>query len=292
MLYLCGRKGERLAKQHMGIDKMTNIHSPRQQDLHYHRTRGEIMKGALEYTEHGWRVAADTTRHHRERKWDYKGRGIYHFTMTVAERYPLFGELVGDSPEKAYVDLNEFGKEVLTIMQNLPRFYAPKGYAIKILATMIMPDHIHLVLQVLESLPHSVGIIMRGFKSTCSATYKRMYVNGDNNVAEVHDEHTTHNDSIVHFARIFASTGSIWEKVLSRYHECILQKEGQLRCMIDYVHANPRRLALKRAKPDLYELPEVVSQVTAKTGDIPHDALRYRFVALNVIASLLAPSLE
>ena len=63
------------------------------------QTHGSVMKGALEHTELGWRKATDTTRHHRERKWDYKGKGIYHLTLTIAERYPLFGELVGDTPE-------------------------------------------------------------------------------------------------------------------------------------------------------------------------------------------------
>ena len=368
----------------------------------------------IEYTEHGWRKAADTKRHHRERNWDYRGRGIYHFTLATCERYPLFGQLTEAHPEEASIELNEYGDEVLAIMQNLPHFYADKGYAIKILATQIMPDHIHLVLQVLEPLPHSVGHIIRGFKSACTMTYKRMYVTDDKNVAEVHDE-ARPNDSIVHFARIFASRNSIWEPNPARYHERILHKDGQLRSMIDYVHDNPRRLALKRANPDLFrihqqtsiagipcttlgniflaerpmravlqcsrsltpaqiatkrdeclddadngsvfitaaisegekqiartlreagyplivllekgfpkpddphykffkpsgayfeacaagnlllvepnpdlfELPEVVAQVTAKAGDIPHDSLRYRFLALNTIATLLVPS--
>ena len=107
-------------------------------------------KSELEYTEHGWRYTLDSRRHHRERRWNYRGEGIYHFTLITCERYPLFGKLAGESPEEAYVDLNNFGKEVLAILRNLPHFYTPKGYAIKILATQIMPDHIHLVLQVLE----------------------------------------------------------------------------------------------------------------------------------------------
>ena len=243
-----------------------------------------------------------------------------------------------------------------------------------------------------------------------------MYVTGDKNVAEVNNV-TTANNNIVHFARIFASTVSIWENIPSHYHERILHHDGQLDAMIQYVKANPRRLFLKRANPDLFrihqqtqiagvscttlgnmflaehpfravlqcsrkltqtdidtrkneclddaangtvfitaaisegekqiaralreagysliillekgfpkpddphykffkpsgvyfeacaagklllvephpnlfEQPEVIAQTTAKTGDIPHDALRYRFVALNVIASLLAPSHE
>ena len=216
----------------------------------------------LEYTEKGWRKVLDTKRHHREQNWDYRGRGIYHVTLTTCERYPLFGQLAGKNPEEATIELNDFGKKVLSIMQNLPLFYVPKGYAIKILATQIMPDHIHMILQVLEPLPKSIGHVIRGFKTTCTMMFKRMYVTGDKNVAEVHDEGSKNDSivqsdadySIVHFARIFASSNSIWEAIPSRYHERILHREGQLRSMIDYVHDNPRRLWLKRANPDLFRI--------------------------------------
>lgn len=366
------------------------------------------MKGALEYTEQGWRVATDTTRHHRSNVWDYKGKGIYHITMTVAERYPLFGELVGDSPDQAQIRLSDFGHLVWRMVSGLPSFYAPKGYALKVIAAQIMPDHIHLVIQVLEPLPQSIGSVVRGLKSACTARFKQEQ-NSDKNIAEV--------QNILHFSRIFARTNSIWEPNPARYHERILREYDQLQPMIDYVHDNPRRLWLKRANPnlfrihqqtsiagvacttlgnmflterpmravlqcsrsltqaeidtrkheclndaangtvfitaaisegekqiaralreagypliillekgfpkpddphykffkpsgvyfeacaeekllllephpDLFELPEVVTKVTAKTGDIPHDSQRYRFLALNAIATLLAPSRE
>lgn len=364
------------------------------------------MKGALEYTEKGWRVATDTTRHHRERQWDYKGKGIYHITMTVENRYPLFGELVGDSPEEARIRLSDFGHQVWKMVNGLPSFYAPKGYSLKVIAAQIMPDHIHLILQVVEPLPQSVGFVVRGFKSACSSIFKQE-LHSDKNIAEM--------QNILHFSRIFARTNSIWETNPARYHERILHAYDQLQPMIDYVHDNPRRLALKRANPDLFrirqqtlingvacttlgnmflaerpfravlqcsrkltqteidsrkneclndaangtvfitaaisegekqiartlreagypliillekgfpkpddphykffkpsgvyfeacaagklllvepypdlfELPEIVAQVTAKAGAIPHDSQRYRFLALNAIATLLAPS--
>ena len=101
--------------------------------------------------------------------------------------------------------------------------------------------------------------------------YKRKYITGDKNVAEMHDDDRKNNSvvpsftdsgivssvtdsSIVHFARIFASSNSLWEAIPSRYHERILHADGQLRHMIDYVHDNPRRLWLKRANPDLFRI--------------------------------------
>ena len=89
-----------------------------------------------------------------------------------------------------------------------------------------------------------------------------MYGSGDNaaevhgndegNAAEVHGNEKA--DAPVHFARIFASRGSIWQKDAAYYHERILHAPGQLRRMIDYVKDNPRRLWIKSHHPELFRL--------------------------------------
>ena len=129
----------------------------------------------------------DTTRHHREKGWDYRGRAIYHFTLPVEGRYPLFGVIEGGSAETATVRLNAFGQRVCMLLRGLPQFYAEKGYALKVLATRVMPDHIHLVIQVLEPLPRSIGTVVRGFKSACTSIYKREYYRGGENAAKMHE---------------------------------------------------------------------------------------------------------
>ena len=216
-------------------------------------------KPQKELTDDGWRYKIDTNRHHREKHWDYRGRAIYHFTLVVAERFPLFGQLEAPTPQEAHIKLNDFGKQVWRILKGVPSFYLPKGYALKIIAAQIMPDHIHLVLQVLEPLPQSIGIVIRGFKAACTKTYKEMYMSGGENAIEMHNNGSAtgiHNSDrgFVHFARIFASTGSIWQPDAAYYHERILHSQGQLQRMIDYVHDNPRRAMLKRANPQLFKL--------------------------------------
>ncbi len=212
-------------------------------------------------------------RHHRENGWDYKGRAIYHFTLPVEERYPLFGTLEGESAETAFVRLNPFGHRVCQMLCGLPQFYAGKGFALKVLAQKVMPDHVHLVIQVLEPLPQSIGAVVRGFKSGCTKAYKEMYMgsgenaagvhgNGEENAAGVHGnddgDGTVKNskgaDAPVHFARIFARRGSIWQQDAAYYHERILHAPGQLRRMIDYVKDNPRRLWIKSHNPELFRL--------------------------------------
>ena len=223
----------------------------------------------------------DTTRHHREKGWDYRGRAIYHFTLPVEGRNPLFGVIEGGSAETATVRLNAFGQRVCMLLRGLPQFYAEKGYALKVLATRVMPDHIHLVIQVLEPLPRSIGTVVRGFKSACTSIYKREYYRGGENAAKVHEDENAakvhedenaakmhegenaakmHEDenaangTFMHFDRIFAVSSSIWQPDKAYYHERILHAPGQLRHMIDYVKDNPRRLWLKKHNPTLFKL--------------------------------------
>ena len=203
-------------------------------------------------------------RHHRENGWDYKGRAIYHFTLPVEERFPLFGVIDGERAETAFVRLNPFGRRVCQMLCGLAQFYAGKGFALKVLAQKVMPDHVHLVIQVLEPLPQSIGAVVRGFKSGCTKVYKEMYGSGDNaagvhgNAADGHergaDGHERGAEAPMHFARIFARRGSVWEQNPAYYHERILHAPGQLRRMIDYVKDNPRRLWIKSHHPELFRL--------------------------------------
>ena len=205
----------------------------------------------------GKRRPVDPMRHHRENGWDYKGRAIYHFTLPVEERFPLFGTLEGERAETAFVRLNPFGRCVCQMLCGLAQFYAGKGFALKVLAQKVMPDHVHLVIQVLEPLPQSIGAVVRGFKSGCTKAYKEMYGSGEN-AAGMHgngeDRHERGADAPVHFTRIFARRGSIWQQDAAYYHERILHAPGQLRRMIDYVKDNPRRLWIKSHNPELFRL--------------------------------------
>ena len=210
------------------------------------------------------RRPVDPMRHHRENGWDYKGRAIYHFTLPVEERFPLFGVIDGERAETAFVRLNPFGRCVCQMLCGLAQFYAGKGFALKVLAQKVMPDHVHLVIQVLEPLPQSIGAVVRGFKSGCTKVYKEMYGSGDNaagvhgNAADGHergaDGHERGAEAPMHFARIFARRGSVWEQNPAYYHERILHAPGQLRRMIDYVKDNPRRLWIKSHHPELFRL--------------------------------------
>ena len=206
-------------------------------------------------TPEGWMRPLDTKRHHRESHWNYKGRGVYHITLVVEEHYPLFGELVGKSPEEASVKLNSFGKQVLKRLQDTVPLYADKGYQLKILASQIMPDHIHVAIQAKEQLPKSIGTVIRGFKSACTSIYKREYYDCPQDGTKGDDEGERY---IRHFSRIFTRTESIWEQIPEHYHERILHTTSNIEDMVAYIKNNPMRLAMKRANPDLFKIQEEV----------------------------------
>lgn len=236
----------------------------------------------------GWRYDTDTTRHHRENLWDYKGRAIYHITLATEERQPIFGTLTGGSEDEAFVVYSRLGEYVDRTFRGLPAFYARKGVKIKVLAVRVMPDHMHGVIHVLEPMPKSIGEVVRSFKSACTSWFKRQCLEPPaapaahltaaahltvpgNNAEELQAlppaaalpagaerltaaERQALEQRLVQFGRIFATRGSIWESMPAGYHERILHCEGQLARMIRYVKDNPRRLWLKRHAPDLFRL--------------------------------------
>lgn len=239
----------------------------------------------------GWRCETDTTRHHRENLWDYKGRAIYHITLATEERQPIFGTLTGNSEDDAFVVYSRLGEFVDKTFRGLPTFYAKKGVKIRVLAVRVMPDHLHGVLHVQEPMPKSIGEVVRSFKSACTSWFKRecfaagsgSYSYSGKNAGEMQGQEQgrpqalqgqeqSHpqalqgssqeqaevklrlEERLMQFCRIFATRGSIWEYMPAGYHERILHCDGQLDRMIRYVKDNPRRLWLKRHNPELFKL--------------------------------------
>ncbi|MBQ0015943.1 MAG: hypothetical protein KBT04_03040 [Bacteroidales bacterium] len=123
----------------------------------------------------GWRCDADITRHHRESLWDYKGRAIYHVTIATERRQPIFGTLIGNSEDEAFIVYSRLGEYVDRTFRGLPEFYRQKGVIIKVLAVRVMPDHLHGVIHVIEPMPKGIGEIVRSFKSACTSWFKREY---------------------------------------------------------------------------------------------------------------------
>ena len=108
---------------------------------------------------------------------DYHSRRIYLVTLTVEARRPLLGQLVGnaeapdDSAEAPRVELSELGKRVEACWKYISREHPE----MEVLATMIMPDHLHGILFVERQMEQHLGntVAAKGTRGTGKGTTKR-----------------------------------------------------------------------------------------------------------------------
>lgn len=87
-------------------------------------------------------------------------------TLVVAGRKPLLGTLTG-SETNARVEWSALGKVIYEKeLCKIEHFYP----MVKVWKYCIMPDHIHLILNVSQDLPvgKTLGHVVRGFKSGCT----------------------------------------------------------------------------------------------------------------------------
>ena len=117
---------------------------------------------------------------HRRSYWhDYRQRGLYMVTMVIDGRKRLFGNIAGrangrpGTDEAPHVMLTALGRCVLE--EEVPKIhrYYPE---MEVWRVAIMPDHIHLLLMVRETLRDGkhLGMVVRGFKTGCSRAWWRL----------------------------------------------------------------------------------------------------------------------
>lgn len=177
---------------------------------------------------------------------DYCAPAIYMVTLTTVGREPLLGTLVEDE-DNPRIEWSEVGKMVAQEIEKIP-VYTP---AVKILQKVIMPDHVHLILQVTERLSRHFSLVIRGFKQGCTKGY---------------DDRLNADASIVTSASALMTT----EKrplFAPGMNDKIIWHPSQLPVKIAYVKDNPRRLMLKRRSREYFRI-ERGHQTVGETFDI------------------------
>lgn len=152
---------------------------------------------------------------------EYSEPTIYLLTMNTHDRQPLLGELVGER-----IALSPSGEVVAEEIKRIPTY--KDASAIQIYQYVVMPNHIHVLLRVHKQLPHPLGYYISWFKLQCM-------------------ERCSAIDGIPSDLEKRPIFGK-------EYHDRILSRKGQLAHMARYIKDNPRRLALKRANPDLFRI--------------------------------------
>ena len=174
----------------------------------------------------------------------WRGVGVYHVTLTVPSREPLFGTLVipDGEPSKARIDRTALGNAVVNELYVMCRHYP----VIRILQFCLMPDHLHAVIHVTRIMETSIRSVIRGYWQGVKKLGRAytLAVEAEFNSGTRDGEGGTKDGEGSFPFPIFTERPFI--RPLSR--------RGQLNTMIQYVRMNPQRLATKRMKPGYFRV--------------------------------------
>lgn len=169
----------------------------------------------------------------------WRGIGVYHITLTVPSREPLFGKLVipEGEPTKAWIERTALGNAVVDELYVMCKHYPE----IRIIQFCLMPDHLHAVIHVTKVMGTSIRSVIRGYWQGVKKLGRAHTLA----VAREFNSTTNNKDNqAVYPFPIFTERPFI--RPLSR--------RGQLNTMIHYVQMNPQRLATKRLKPGYFHV--------------------------------------
>ena len=212
----------------------------------------------------------DEIKHRMTRRldgWDYCQRAIYMITITLADRtQEWLGRLVNRAKngaaqncvaqiEGVYIEPTPYGEAVIEALMEMPRLFPQ----VEIIERQLMPEHFHFIIFVREPLPKPLGALIRGFKAGAAKRWKILAKNGEarNNLAKngearnhlASDGTARSNGAVAAHSCAASSAFPAWAE---GFQDTILFRDGQLKAMIAYLRDNPRRLAEKRAVPDLF----------------------------------------
>lgn len=149
---------------------------------------------------------------------DYSGRFIYTITVVKMSGVPDFGKITtsyGEKPENAWCRLSELGmiiKKALNEMQ-------VRHPAVRTMQSVIMPDHLHIMLYFTVKGDLSLGEWVGSFKNLVNTLYWEKVLKGEGK-----------------------------EKVsvfISKFHDRLIRDRRHLAIENKYILENPRRLYMK-----------------------------------------------
>ena len=194
---------------------------------------------------------------------DYEARRMYLITITVEGRRPLLGHLAGN-PQVAHgaegaphIVLSPLGQAVEEAWLSISTFHPE----VQVVALQLMPDHLHGILFVRERMSQHLGHIIKGFKAATNKAYRGLvcssvavpsvpsFLPSVSSAATVSQR--TGPDGKRNRSLDDRKHGLLWS---IGYTDGILDNEGQLQRWIAYLRDNPRRLLMKRQRPDLFRV--------------------------------------
>lgn len=153
----------------------------------------------------------------RDPKHDYRGRCIYHITISEAPACPAFSRITG-APSNPIISLSTIGDIIKQQILNFPNL----SPAIQILQYVIMPDHIHFAIFARDYLPRALGSYIGMMKVKTGQLIR-------NSFPEITD--------------IFTPD----------FHDRYLLPNHNLQTIINYIRENPKRLLERRQNPLFFQ---------------------------------------
>ena len=167
---------------------------------------------------------------------DYCAPSFYMVTVVTEPRRGCLSELHSGAvaASDARLILSPMGEIVRDAWLRTSSIYA----GVEACECVVMPDHFHGILWVKERLPQHMGHIVKAFKrvSTQECRSKRLLL-------------PPNPGSVSAAAPAAGLQSTLWQ---TGFQDSILVRKGQLAAMVNYIAANPRRLAAKRANPELF----------------------------------------
>lgn len=213
-----------------------------------------------------WRINDRITRlymatteqwHWQEPGKAWKGVGLYHITMTIPSREPLLGQLSmpNNDPKQAYVERTALGDALVDYLLSVPNHHP----AIQILHFCLMPDHLHCIWYVRQTMPTGILQVVRGFWQAAkqlgraSTTIPSSVIpNGiRGNLQEEKAKLISTADTL---RRQLGDAG--YYSLMPIFTELPfvrpMGQRRQLPATIRYIDMNPQRLATKRLMPEYF----------------------------------------
>ena len=202
---------------------------------------------------------------------DYNGRRIYMITLETAGRQQLFGEVTGEalapagSANAPQIILSELGQAIQDEWNGIHNYYPQ----IDVMAVQMMPDHMHGILFVKAPLPVHLGQVISSFKAGCRKRLRALAAapRTATGIAAA-KPHPTENTTAApqttaqnyqqampkNYQQALPKNSSqatalplLFEK---GYNDLILRSYDELPVWLNYLRDNPRRLLMKRTRPD------------------------------------------
>ena len=185
----------------------------------------------------------------QDRGTAWKGVGIYHVTLTIPSREPLLGELVipDNDPSKAEVKRTPLGEKLIDCLMHLYEHYPE----VRILQFCLMPDHLHVIWHVRQTMLRGIMSVARGFWQVAKKLGRAYTSSLAPNI--IRDKKRSQ--------EIFSEMPFVRPLV----------HQGQLHSMIRYVQLNPQRLATKKLHPGFFyvqENVEIADRIYSAVGNI------------------------